>query len=213
MNSKILFLKVSFFQKDNINRIGMKNYIPSHLDVLMSRKRSVGIQEFKYEEKDIVFQIHDVGGQKSERKKWKNIMQDIDILIYVISLTDYDEVIYEDGTSNSMIIATQVFEAVINKECFKNSEIILFFNKDELFKNQITKEDKLSLIFEEYKGGNNYEKGKQFIMNNFINLVEDKEKITCIVGNAINDESVEDVLNKITKVSTKVVEKKTTNKN
>lgn len=173
----------------------------------MSRKKSVGIQVFKYSENDVTFQINDVGGQKSERKKWRNIMQNIDILIYVISLTDYEEALYEDSSSNSMVVSKQVFESVINNESFKNSEIILFFNKNELFKKLITKEDKLSKVFEEYKGGNDYEKGRNFIIDMYINLVKDKEKITYLLGNAIKDESIQDILKEISHVSKKVVQK------
>lgn len=42
-------------------------------------------------------QLHDVGGRRSERKKWLNRFQDIDVVIFVVSLTGYCQAPPEDS--------------------------------------------------------------------------------------------------------------------
>lgn len=63
------FLALSYF--DAAARIGQKNYIPTDQDILRSRVKTTGITEAvcKISGK-VTFRCFDVGGQRSERKKW-----------------------------------------------------------------------------------------------------------------------------------------------
>jgi len=38
----------------------------------------------------------DVGGQKSERRKWINAFADIDAILFLVSLNGYDQCMFED---------------------------------------------------------------------------------------------------------------------
>lgn len=38
----------------------------------------------------------DVGGQKSERRKWINFFQDVTSILFLVSLSGYDECLIED---------------------------------------------------------------------------------------------------------------------
>jgi len=53
-----------------INRIGEANYVPTEQDVLLSRVRTTGVVEVKFKLKSSDFRVFDVGGQRSERRKW-----------------------------------------------------------------------------------------------------------------------------------------------
>jgi hypothetical protein len=44
----------------------------------------------------------DVGGQRNERRKWFNVFSDVDALIFVISLAEYDLKCYEDNETPRM---------------------------------------------------------------------------------------------------------------
>ena len=55
---------------NNLNRIKGRDYIPSVMDVLRTRVKTTGIVETNFQYKDLYFQLFDVGGQRSERKKW-----------------------------------------------------------------------------------------------------------------------------------------------
>ena len=42
----------------------------------------------------MVINLMDVGGQRSERKKWALIFKTVDAVIFVVSLIDYDKVCF-----------------------------------------------------------------------------------------------------------------------
>ena len=53
-----------------------------------------------------LFKIIDVGGQRTERRKWLHIFHGIDVVLYVMSLSAYDQVTYlmHSPTANLMIL-------------------------------------------------------------------------------------------------------------
>lgn len=59
----------SYYLND-LDRISQTNYIPTQQDVLRTRVKTTGIVETHFTFKDLYFKMFDVGGQRSERKKW-----------------------------------------------------------------------------------------------------------------------------------------------
>jgi len=57
-----------FFEQ--VERFGEPDYVPTEADVLRARVRSTGIEELTCTFSDFKFKLIDVGGQRSERKKW-----------------------------------------------------------------------------------------------------------------------------------------------
>eukprot|EP00020_Sapocribrum_chincoteaguense_P000112 CAMPEP_0170749114 /NCGR_PEP_ID=MMETSP0437-20130122/10225_1 /TAXON_ID=0 /ORGANISM="Sexangularia sp." /LENGTH=640 /DNA_ID=CAMNT_0011088021 /DNA_START=208 /DNA_END=2130 /DNA_ORIENTATION=- len=55
---------------ENVDRISSADYVPSEQDVLRSRAKTTGIIETEFEVNSVKFRMCDVGGQRSERKKW-----------------------------------------------------------------------------------------------------------------------------------------------
>ena len=54
------------------------------------------ICNFVYIERLYVFRVFDVGGQRSERKKWIHCFEDVTALIFCVALSEYDMVLVED---------------------------------------------------------------------------------------------------------------------
>lgn len=61
---------ISFSYFDNIQRLAEPNYVPTEQDVLRSRSKTTGIIETEFDIEKSHFRLVDVGGQRSERKKW-----------------------------------------------------------------------------------------------------------------------------------------------
>ncbi len=82
----------------------------------------------------------DVGGQKNERRKWIHAFQDVAAVVFVVALTDFSEVLEEDGTTNRMKDSLQLFNQVINNRWLSKTNVILFLNKTDLFADRILNE-------------------------------------------------------------------------
>jgi hypothetical protein len=61
--------------------------------------------------------MYDVGGQRNERKKWIHCFDDVTAVIFVASLSEYDQVLYEDNTVNRMDEAVTLFADIANSRC------------------------------------------------------------------------------------------------
>jgi len=81
--------------------------------------------------------IFDVGGQQSERKKWIHCFENVTAVIFVASLSCYDELMFEDDTVNAMIDSLELFREICNLQWFVTTPIILFLNKKDLFEKKI----------------------------------------------------------------------------
>ena len=47
--------------------------------------------------------LFDVGGQRSERKKWIHCFEDVTAIIFCVAMSEYDQVLHEDETTVSWI--------------------------------------------------------------------------------------------------------------
>ena len=61
------------------------------------------------------FSIIDVGGLKAERGQWINHFESVTAVMFVASLSCYDEVLYKDSSINSMTAQLQLFDEICIK--------------------------------------------------------------------------------------------------
>ena len=54
----------------NLRKIGEADYVPDEADVLRARTKTTGISETRFNMGQLSIHMFDVGGQRSERKKW-----------------------------------------------------------------------------------------------------------------------------------------------
>ena len=83
----------------NIDRLFARDYLPSDQDVLRSRLRTTGITETLFELGQLNYHMFDVGGQRSERKKWVHCFEGVHCLMFVAALSGYDQCLVEDKTA------------------------------------------------------------------------------------------------------------------
>jgi len=154
-----------FFQE--AQRIGSSNYLPSEADVLRSRKESVGITETRFNMGQLSIHMFDVGGQRSERKKWIHCFESVTSIIFCTALSEYDQVLLEETNQNRMAESLVLFESVINSRWFLRTSIILFLNKIDVFKHKLPKVP-LERYFPEYTGGSDINKAAKYILWKFM---------------------------------------------
>jgi len=136
---------------ENIDRIAKEDYIPTKDDVLNVRNRTSGVIEEKLRIKNRPFLIVDVGGQRSERRKWANCFDEVTGLIFVASLAAYNQLLFEDESTNRMVESLKTFDEVLETDAFKDCCVILFLNKSDLFSEKIEKWP-ITSCFENYSG-------------------------------------------------------------
>merc|ERR1719229_244989 len=122
---------------DEVDRIVQEDFVPNDKDILLVRYRTTVVIEQKFEMKKNWFHVFDVGGQKSERKKWIHCFEMVTAVIFVASMSCYDEVMFEDEEKNSMVDSMELFGTICNNEYFKETAMILFLNKKDLFSEKI----------------------------------------------------------------------------
>uniref|UniRef100_A0A8R1DJ02 Guanine nucleotide-binding protein alpha-16 subunit n=1 Tax=Caenorhabditis japonica TaxID=281687 RepID=A0A8R1DJ02_CAEJA len=149
-----------------LDRICAPNYIPTQDDILRTRIKTTGIVETQFIYKDRLFLVFDVGGQRSERKKWIHCFEYVTALIFCVALSEYDMVLVEDCKTNRMRESLKLFDSICNNKFFTETSIILFLNKKDLFEEKIQKSP-LTHCFPEYTGGNNYEESSAYIQQQF----------------------------------------------
>ncbi|NXL99313.1 GNAI1 protein, partial [Tyrannus savana] len=95
--------------------------------------------------------MFDVGGQRSERKKWIHCFEGVTAIIFCVALSDYDLVLAEDEEMNRMHESMKLFDSICNNKWFTDTSIILFLNKKDLFEEKIRKSP-LTICYPEYSG-------------------------------------------------------------
>jgi len=121
----------------DIGRISSFNYRPTQQDILLSRVRTTAVICEKYRIEGIDFEMYDVGGQRSERRKWIDAFENVDAVIFVAALSEYDQNLAEARRANRMVEALELFRSVCNNRAFEETSIMLFLNKKDVFAEKI----------------------------------------------------------------------------
>ena len=157
-----------YFQR--MDRILDPSYTPNEQDVLQSRVQTTGIIETTFTSDNVTYQLFDVGGQRSERRKWLHCFDDVEAVLFVAALSEYDKTLTEDGTTNRMEESLNLFQAICVNKFFDSSSIVLFLNKLDLFTEKVNNTNRhLRLFFPQYTGSDHdVSAAKEFIKDQFL---------------------------------------------
>jgi guanine nucleotide-binding protein G(i) subunit alpha len=137
---------------DSIGRIAQPDYLPSDQDVLRSRVKTTGITETTFIIGDLTYRMFDVGGQRSERKKWIHCFENVTTILFLVAISEYDQLLFEDETVNRMQEALTLFDSICNSRWFVKTSIILFLNKIDRFREKLPVSP-MKNYFPDYDGG------------------------------------------------------------
>uniref|UniRef100_A0A803KJN9 G protein subunit alpha o1 n=1 Tax=Xenopus tropicalis TaxID=8364 RepID=A0A803KJN9_XENTR len=151
---------------DSLDRIGAADYQPTEQDILRTRVKTTGIVETHFTFKNLHFRLFDVGGQRSERKKWIHCFEDVTAIIFCVALSGYDQVLHEDETTNRMHESLKLFDSICNNKWFTDTSIILFLNKKDIFQEKI-KSSPLTICFPDYTGPNSFTEAVAHIQHQY----------------------------------------------
>lgn len=164
---------------NDLDRIADCAYVPTQQDVLRVRVPTTGIIEYFFDLENVVFRMVDVGGQRSERRKWIHCFENVTSIMFLVALSEYDQVLVESANENRMEESMALFQTVINYEWFRRSSVMLFLNKMDLLEEKIM-HSHLVDYFPEYDGPQqDVMAGSGFILNMFLclNPLDGEKKI------------------------------------
>ncbi|XP_036189396.1 guanine nucleotide-binding protein G(t) subunit alpha-1 isoform X3 [Myotis myotis] len=185
----------------DLERLVTPGYVPTEQDVLRSRVKTTGIIETQFSFKDLNFRMFDVGGQRSERKKWIHCFEGVTCIIFIAALSAYDMVLVEDDEVNRMHESLHLFNSICNHRYFATTSIVLFLNKKDVFSEKIKKAH-LSICFPDYDGPNTYEDAGNYIKVQFLelNMRRDVKEIYSHMTCATDTQNVKFVFDAVTDI-------------
>ncbi|QLQ78596.1 hypothetical protein HG537_0A08430 [Torulaspora globosa] len=155
---------------ENLTRIAKANYIPNEQDILRSRQKTSGIFDSVFDlGSNLKLHIYDVGGQRSERKKWIHCFDNVTLIIFCVSLSEYDQWLLEDQEQNRFQESLVLYDNVVNSRWFARTSVVLFLNKIDLFAEKLQKVP-LENYFPDYTGGQDINKAAKYILWRFVRL-------------------------------------------
>jgi hypothetical protein len=166
---------VTYFYR-SLDRLFASDYIPNDSDIIRCRIKTTGIVETVFHLGPLTYHMFDVGGQRSERKKWIHCFENVTALIFVVAISGYDSCLVEDKDSNQMHEALMLFDSICNSAWFTNTSMILFLNKVDIFANKI-RHSPVSKYFPDYKGpDDDLEQTKAYFRKRFQRLNRSEKK-------------------------------------
>lgn len=152
----------------NFDRILADNYIPTNKDMLFMKKSTTGVYESSIKFHGYIFRMVEVGGQRSERRKWIHCFEDVDSTIFLASLAEYDMNLLEDSSINRLKESIALFKTLLKTKIFQTKKIFLFLTKVDIFEDKIRYVD-IKVCFNDYNGKKFCkEAAKEFILDKFI---------------------------------------------
>jgi len=188
----------------DLTRIASPDYRPTEHDIIICRIRTTQITMERYMMKNVNFEVYDVGGQRSERRKWIDCFEGVDAVVFVAALSEYDQILAESKRVNRMMEALDLFESVAKNRAFQDTSIMLFLNKKDIFMEKVEYSD-ISAVsyFSDYDGApKSFDEGVLYFIQKFQDrLVNDELNeafihVTCAT-NTTNMEFVLDSLRTI----------------
>ncbi|KAI0761646.1 heterotrimeric G protein alpha subunit 4 [Trametes elegans] len=156
----------------DLDRLFDPAYQPNEQDIVHARARTIGITETVFTLRDHEMLMVDVGGQKSERRKWIHCFQDVTSILFLVSLSGFDQCLVEDKDANQMQDAMTIWDSICHSQWFKQTSIILFLNKNDLFERKVQHSD-IRNFFPDYDGeAADAKAGREYFRKRFARLAQ-----------------------------------------
>lgn len=159
------------------DRLAQQPYLPTQEDVLQLRIPTRSATVFDFHDRNWTFRITDVGGQRGERRRWLRLFDEVNAIIFLAALSEYDQTWSkeeEDGM-NRLELSLQLFRETLNYPGFSKTSIILFLNKTDVLQKKIARSD-LAKYFPDYTGPRGDARGAtDYIRNRFVTFAKNRD--------------------------------------
>ncbi|TNN30198.1 Guanine nucleotide-binding protein G(q) subunit alpha [Liparis tanakae] len=166
----------NYFLND-IVRISETRYLPTQQDVLRVRAPTTGILEYVFTLESVRFRMVDVGGQRSERRKWLHCFEGVTSIMFLVAISEYDQQLAESVGESRMQESLALFQTIVASGWFRGSSVLLFLNKRDVLEEKILLSH-LGHYFPGYDGPQRDARAaQQFILEMFVALSPDENGV------------------------------------
>ncbi|KAM7482558.1 hypothetical protein LguiB_007141 [Lonicera macranthoides] len=157
-NELAMLPRVANYFLDRAVDIARADYEPSDMDILyadgITSSNGISCMEFSFPKPvhfSVLGPVDQTGPLESyqlirvhssslgENCKWSDMFEDIDLILYCVALTDYDELFYNNNgvPTNKMLATKKLFENIITHPPFDKKNFLLILNKFDLLEEKI----------------------------------------------------------------------------
>jgi len=152
---------------ENALRFADHEFVPTNEDAFRVKIRTTGATDLVFETGGIEFTLVDVGGQRSERRKWLHCFDNVTSVLFLAAIDEYDMVLEEDTRQNRLTESLTLFTQVSGSQFFETASWILFLNKTDLFREKIQKTP-LKTFFKQAPESTEYELSLSFMTRLYV---------------------------------------------
>lgn len=101
--------ETAVYYLESIDRLTVKEYVPTDEDILRCQSRTTGIEETRFAVGQIVYRIFDPRRMKGDGRKWWSCFEGIPAIVFCVSLTDYDQLHPSNGIVSPLFLLPSLF--------------------------------------------------------------------------------------------------------
>ncbi|PSS18928.1 hypothetical protein PHLCEN_2v3144 [Hermanssonia centrifuga] len=120
------------------SRIASSKYLPEPNDILRARLQTIGVEEHRLTMETVdpgqEWTFYDVEGCRGQRAAWAPYFDDVNAMIFLCPMANFDRVLAEDPTVNSLLDSFQIWKTICESKLLADATFILFLNKMDLLK-------------------------------------------------------------------------------
>eukprot|EP01080_Neovahlkampfia_damariscottae_P006725 gene6725-10890_t len=161
------------FLKRGFEYFYCNNYLPSNDDLLYTKSNINILKKFDFFFNKKNVKLFDVNGGKGERKKWIHIFDEVNLLIFVTSISSVFENDVQSCT-NSLIEDLNLFDGIVNSKFFVDTKIVLLFTNIDSFSEKLQNFN-LNQIFDDFHSQDPH-KASSFLKSKFLEKIEDYDQ-------------------------------------
>ncbi|KIP02960.1 hypothetical protein PHLGIDRAFT_111453 [Phlebiopsis gigantea 11061_1 CR5-6] len=121
---------------NNVSRVAALRYAPTSDDILRARLQTVGVEEHKLVLETVdsgsEWVFYDVEGCRGTRAAWAPYFDDVDAMIFLCPMSNFDVTLAEDPSMNSLLDSFNLWKTICESKLLADATFILFLNKMDL---------------------------------------------------------------------------------
>ena len=141
--------------------------------------------------------VIDVNGFSQSRSTWLQYFDSITCVLFVASLSSYDQVMMEESDVNRMVDSIVLFQDLANNKQLEDKQFILFLNKKDIYEKKIKTKNIID-YFPGYKGASgDIAQGIKYFESKFLDQKIVSKQITSHVMSCTDTEDMKDIISTV----------------